>query len=317
MPESDHNIVKRRRLSTTAPPHVWSRACLAGFSLALATACAVQGAQSDDAIARGKYIFDAAGCAGCHTDKAAKGPLLAGGRTLKTPFGTFYGPNITPDRTYGIGTWSDDDFRGALRDGVSPDGANLYPVFPYPSFAKMSDRDILDLKAYIFSLPPVAQPSRPHEINFPLGWRFLMTFWKWMFFEPAAMTPDPGRSPEVARGAYLVEALGHCGECHTARGWLGQPNESRKLAGTTDGPDGGKVPNITPDPDTGIGEWPTSDIVLLLKTGILPDGDVVGSVMGEVVDASTSRLTDEDRLAIAAYLRTVPPIRNRVGGAAK
>jgi mono/diheme cytochrome c family protein len=263
-----------------------------------------------DPVARGAYLFAAAGCAGCHTDVAAKGPPLGGGRALKTPFGTFYGPNITADPTYGIGRWSDADFLRALHEGEAPDGSNLYPVFPYPSFTKMTDADALAIKAYIWSLPPVAKPSRPHDLSFPYGWRFTLTPWKWLNFTAGRFVPRPDRDAGWNRGAYLVQALGHCGECHTPRGWLGGTQTDQALSGNPDGPDGDKVPNLTSDPATGLGGWSPQQIVAVLKSGLLPDGDVVGGGMAEVVRQGTSQLTDDDRMAIASYLKSLPPIAN-------
>jgi mono/diheme cytochrome c family protein len=284
---------------------------LTALAPAVALACWAAPVGADQAqVARGAYIFAAADCGACHTNVKAKGPPLAGGRALQTPFGTFYSPNITADPKTGIGNWTDADFIRALREGVSPAGDHYFPAFPFPSFTKMTDQDILDLKAYIFSLPPVAQADREHEIDFPFGWRFSVWFWKQLNFTEGAFTPDATRSAEWNRGAYLVEALAHCGECHTPRGWLGGLDTSSAYSGTTDGPEGEKVPNITPDPETGIGTWSTTDVVRVLRTGQLPDGDFAGSVMGEVVETSTSKLTDADRQAIAAYLATLPAVAN-------
>lgn len=281
--------------------------------LAAAFAFATMGtldARADQAqIDRGAYIFAAADCGACHTNVKQKGPLLAGGRPLKTPFGTFYSPNITPDPETGIGRWSDADFIRALRDGVSPDDDHYFPVFPYPSFTRMTDQDMLDLKAYIFSLPAVSQANREHEVDFPYGWRFTVWFWKQLNFTSGAFVPDPAQSAEWNRGAYLAEALAHCGECHTPRGSLGGLDTSLAYSGTTDGPEGEKVPNITPDPETGTGTWSAKDLIRVLRSGQLPDGDYVGSVMGEVVDG-TSKLTDADRQAIAVYVLSLPPISN-------
>lgn len=268
------------------------------------------GDAGDPALARGAYLFAAAGCEGCHTDVKNKGALLAGGRALNTPFGTFYPPNITADVETGIGGWSDEDFQRALRDGLSPSGEHLYPAFPYTSYTGMSDDDMRALKAYIFSLPPVRQENREHELGFPFNWRFLLGGWKMLNFTPGAMQPEAAKSAGWNRGAYLVEALTHCGECHTPRGALGGLDRDLWLSGTTDGPDGDKVPNITPDETTGLGAWSTSQITGVLRTGLLPDGDVVGSAMGEVVQNSTSRLNDDDRAAIAEYLQALTPIAN-------
>ena len=281
--------------------------------LAAAVPASTAAAEDADLIARGEHVFRAANCQSCHTDVKNKGPLLAGGRALKTPFGTFYGPNITPHPEHGIGRWSDADFIAALRHGRAPDGSHYFPVFPYTSFTRMTDADMQALKAYIFTLPPVARANREHEIDFPFGWRFLMRFWKWLNFEPGPLAPDPARSAAWNRGAYLVEALGHCGECHTPRDMMGAPDPSMAFAGTNRGPDGGKVPNITPDPETGIGKWRAKDLVFLFRTSLLPDGDTVGELMGEVVQNSTRHLNDEDLNAIVAYLEALAPIRNRIG----
>ncbi|HEX9464182.1 MAG TPA: cytochrome c [Alphaproteobacteria bacterium] len=269
-------------------------------------------APAADAIARGQYIFDAAGCTSCHTDEKNKGQLLAGGVPLKTPFGTFYGPNITPDPTHGIGGWSEADVIRALRDGKDDDGDHLFPVFPYTSFTKMTDADAKDLWAYLRSVPPTATPSKPHDIGFPFNIRLAQMFWKRLFFTPGRFQPDPAKSAEVNRGAYIVQALGHCGECHTQRNLLGGMDTKLFLAGNTRGPDGHAVPNITPDPDTGIGKWSDRDLVDLFKEGMTPDGDFVGGAMAEVVRHSTSKLTDSDIHAVIAYVRSLSPVRNRI-----
>lgn len=263
-------------------------------------------------VERGAYVFAAAGCAECHTDKKGHGKPLAGGRALKTPFGTFYSPNITPDPQYGIGRWSDADFRRALREGIGPDGAHYFPVFPYPSFTNMTDADIRDLRAYLFTLRPVAQPNKPHQIKFPFGFRPLMAVWNRLYLARGPFRPDPARSAAWNRGAYLVRALGHCGECHTPRNALGALDWDRPLSGTERGPEGNTVPNITPDKETGIGGWSERDIAYLLETGFKPDGDVVADGMSEVVDDSTSRLGAEDRTAIVQYLKSLAPILHKV-----
>jgi mono/diheme cytochrome c family protein len=267
---------------------------------------------TDEAISRGKYLFAAAGCAGCHTDLANKGPLLAGGRPLKTPFGTFYSPNITPDTETGIGAWSDADFVRALRHGRSPDGSHYFPAFPYPSYSGMRDADMLDLKAYISSLPPVRLANRPHDVGPPFGWRVLVGVWKWLYFEPGPRPPEAARDVAWNRGAYLVEVLGHCGECHTPRDFMGGRKGAMAYAGTASGPEGGRVPNITPDVDTGIGRWSASDLDSLLEYGMLPDGDFVDSEMAEVVENSTGKLTKADRQAIIDYLMSLTPIRHAI-----
>lgn len=260
--------------------------------------------------ARGAYLFSAAGCANCHTDRRNDGPPLGGGVALKSPFGTFYGPNITPHPVQGIGSWSDRDFLRAMRDGVSPEGRHYYPSFPYAAYSRMRDEDILAIKAYIDTLPPSDHPNRAHELRFPFNIRAGLVVWKWLYFEPGAMEPDLTRSESWNRGAYLVEALAHCAECHTPRTRLGGLDRAFWMAGTASGPDGGRVPNITPDQATGIGDWSDFDILDSLQTGALPDGDFVGGSMADVVRFGTSQLTDEDRQAILTYLRSLTPIHH-------
>jgi mono/diheme cytochrome c family protein len=259
-------------------------------------------------VARGQYLFDAAGCFGCHTDEAHGGQRLAGGRALDTPFGTFYPPNITPDPIYGIGNWSDAAFIRALRRGVRADGSSLFPAFPYTSFTLMDDGDILALKAYLMTQKPVAQPNRPHELRDPFGWRVLMPAWNLMYLQVGPLDTNPHQSAQWNRGQYLVRALGHCGECHTPRDWAGGLDQSRALAGNPGGAGGEAAPNLTPDVETGLGTWSEADLLVLLEMGLKPDGDVVGGTMAEVVRNSTSQLTLADRKAIVAYVLSLPPI---------
>ena len=264
-------------------------------------------AADPDAVARGAYLATAADCVSCHTDSEHGGQRYAGGRALATPFGTFYSPNITPDRETGIGGWSDAQFLRALHDGVRPDGANYFPVFPYPSFTRISDEDALAIKAYLLSLRPERQADRAHDVAFPFSSRFLQDGWKLLFFTSGRFRPDPGRSAAANRGAYLVTALAHCGECHTPRNWFGATMPDLFLGGTAHGPDGKAVPNITPDRDGGIGNWSEDDIFGVLTDGHTPDFDFVGGAMSEVVK-STSRLTEEDRRAIAIFLKSIPAV---------
>ncbi|MDX1483038.1 MAG: cytochrome c [Alphaproteobacteria bacterium] len=267
----------------------------------------VGGAEAGDA-QRGKYLFDAAGCANCHTDRRKKGPLLGGGAPIKSPFGTFYGPNISPHKTFGIGAWSESDFIRAMRAGVSPDGRHYYPSFPYGSFTLMTDRDLKDLWAHMLTVPPVARPSRRHELNFPFNIRWGVWLWKVLYLSKGPYVPEPGRSQSWNRGAYLVEAVTHCGECHTPRTALGGLRRKLWLGGNADGPEGERVPNITPDLKTGIGRWSFDEIVDSLESGSLPDGDEFGSLMADVVEYGTSKLTDDDRRAIAEYLKSLKPV---------
>jgi len=254
---------------------------------------------------RGEYLVRAGGCLGCHTAEGKGATPFAGGRPLKTPFGTFYGPNITPHPQAGIGRWTEADFINAMRQGRRPDGANYFPAFPYPSFTKIADSDLSDLWAYLRTLPPNSRANQPHNLRFPYGWRFLVTFWKWLFFTPGAFAPAPGTSPTVNRGAYLAQALGHCGECHTPRNFLGGPVSRRFLAGGDTGPDGRSAPNLTP---ASLGTWSDANLRELLVNGMTPDDDTVSESMAEVVRNTTSQLTPGDLAALIAYLRALQPI---------
>ncbi|HSE77903.1 MAG TPA: cytochrome c [Alphaproteobacteria bacterium] len=289
--------------------------------LASGVVCTLSGATQADqaAIDRGKYIFDAAGCFACHTDTKGGRPTLSGGPALQTPFGTFYAPNITPDPRHGIGRWSDQDFIRALREGVSPDGRHYYPVFPYTSYTKASERDLLDLKSYIFAQPPVAEPSRSHEIGFPFAFRPLLRLWKLLNFEAVRWRADHRRGEEWNRGSYLVEALSHCGECHTPRNILGGLDHSSWMAGAVLGNGKTVAPNLTPH-ESGLEQWSVADITFALELGLTPRGEILGGEMAEVIARSSSRLSAADRSAIAAYLKALPPLPSAVptsGGGAK
>ena len=264
------------------------------FILALAFGAAAQDAK------RGEYLSKAAGCLGCHTEEKKEAVPYAGGRALKTPFGTFYGPNLTPHKDAGLGAWSEADFVRAMREGRRRDGANLFPAFPYPSFTKMSDGDLKDLWAYLRSLPANATPSRPHELGFFFRWRFLLTIWKWFFFTPGPLAADAAKDAVLNRGAYLVQALGHCGECHTPRNFLGAPKKDRFLAGAKLGETA--VPNITP---TRLKKVSDAELKEVLKTAMTSDGDVLAESMSEVVRNTTSQLTAPDLDAMIAYLRSL------------
>jgi mono/diheme cytochrome c family protein len=274
---------------------------LAGlFFLWLASTCLAQG----DA-RRGEYLAKAGGCVGCHTVEPSEGSkekpvAFAGGRALKTPFGTFYGPNITPHPEAGIGRWSEADFMRAMREGRRPDGASYFPAFPYPSFTLISDPDLRDLWAYFRTLPQSDRRSEPHELGFLYRWRFLVSPWKWMFFTPGALVADPAKSAQVNRGAYLVQALGHCGECHTPRNFLGGASKARFLAGAKD-----VAPNLTP---ARLKSWSDADLRNFLTTGLTADGDVPAKEMGEVIANTTSQLSAEDLNAMIAFLRSVPAL---------
>ena len=255
---------------------------------------------------RGQVLFAAAGCASCHVapDSEQDGaPLLAGGQRFVTQFGTFVAPNISPS-PQGIGDWSDPQIINAVMRGVSPEGQHYYPAFPWNAYNKASVQDIADIAAYIRTLPASDTESLPHEIPFPFNIRRAVGGWK-LLFENRDFVIQGDLTPEQERGRYLVEALGHCGECHTPRNALGGLRTSSWLAGAPDPAGDGQNPNITP---AGL-QWTEEQIVAMLQSGFTPEFDVVGGEMTEVV-ANTSQLSDDDRRAIAAYLKILPPVES-------
>lgn len=268
-----------------------------------------------DNVKRGEYMFYAGGCASCHASPAtdrcdnprSKDDLkLAGGRCLKTDFGTFYVPNISPDKETGIGAWSVADFIRAMTKGVAPDKSLLYPAFPYASYQHMTRGDLVDLKAFLDTLPAVSYTAPEHDLVFPYNIRAGLSVWRSFYIDGNAFQPDPARSEKINRGAYLVEGPAHCGECHTPRDRLGGMVKSKWLAGAPE-PDGkGMVPNLTPDP-TGLGKWSEKDIAFALETGFTPSGDTMGGTMGRV-QQNMAKLTSNDREAIAAYLKSIPAV---------
>lgn len=273
--------------------------------LALAQAGPALAAADPAQIAKGETLAGLAGCANCHTAKG--GTALAGGDGLKTPFGVFYPPNITPDPTQGIGGWDDATFLKALREGRSPEGEPYYPAFPYTSFTHMTDEDLLAIKAWIDSLPPSPQESKPHELSFPYNQRWGLDLWQAAFFKPARFEPDKSKDEAWNRGAYLVQGPGHCAECHTPRNFAGALDTARAWAGGPNPAGEGKIPNISSDPTAGIGKWSEDDLKTALTLGMLPDGDFLGGEMGKVVNNGTSKLPPEDLQAIVTYVKSLPP----------
>ena len=251
---------------------------------------------------RGRYLAAAGGCSGCHTEKQQGAAPYAGGRALETPFGTFYAPNITPDPAAGIGNWRESDLLRALRKGVRPDGAHYFPAFPYPSFTNITDADVRDLWAFLRTVQSSDRRNREHDLRFPFNIRALMVPWKWLFFEEGPLPVDPTRPAIERRGAYLVEALGHCGQCHTPRNLLGALRSDRHLAGVP-GEGAKRVPNITP---ARLGKWSDDELREFLLSGIMPNLESANATMSEVIDNTTSKLTAEDLSALIAYLRSVP-----------
>jgi mono/diheme cytochrome c family protein len=265
-------------------------------------------------LARGKYVFGATGGCGCHTEPGKGKPVNAGGRKIDAPFGTVYGTNITPDRETGIGGWTNEQIITAIRLGRRPNGERILPVHPFMAFNGMAEEDLKALVAYLRTLPPVARPNQPKRITVPLFESVFLPTWLAAF---AARESPPPAAPTsgLARGEYLVKAVGHCGECHTPRGITQAVDNTRFLAGNPKGPENSEVPNITPDRDTGL-RWSVQEIAEYLGTGNKPDGDVAGSLMGEVIGGTTAGykdMTPADRLAIAQYLKSIPPVRNKIG----
>jgi mono/diheme cytochrome c family protein len=257
---------------------------------------------------RGEVVFHAGGCTSCHAAPGATGAdklRLAGGLRLNTDFGTFVVPNVSPDPTDGIGVWSLGDFADAMLRGVSPEGAHLYPSFPYTSYARMTHQDVADLWAYLGTLPPVPGATAPNELAFPYNLRRGIGLWKLLYLSDAPVIAVDEADPVLLRGRYLVEGPGHCAECHTPRDLAGGLEASRWLAGGPN-PDGeGRIPNITGGAG-GIGDWSAADIAYYLETGFTPDFDSVGGSM-VAVQANMALLPPEDRAAMAAYLKAVPP----------
>lgn len=255
---------------------------------------------------QGKAIFSAAGCASCHAAKGATGDgrlSLGGGQAFASDFGTFYAPNISSDPDAGIGDWQAIDLLNAMQNGTSPSGQHLYPAFPYTSYVRASPGDIVSLLAYLQTLPQVATVSKNHDLKFPFGFRRVLGIWKILFLHDDWVL-QTAATPQIERGRYLVEALGHCGECHTPRNLLGGLQVSRWLGGGPNPSGKGTIPNITP----GALDWSDPDLVNYFKTGFTPDYDTAGGEMAEVVE-NLSNLPPEDLDAIVAYLRAVPAIK--------
>ena len=262
--------------------------------------------------AKGKRIFYAGGCSSCHARPKAEGDArleLVGGMELNTPFGTFVPPNISQDKDDGIGAWSAEDLANAMMKGVSPSGEHFYPAFPYTSYARMKPSDIGDLYAFLKTLPAVAGKARDNSLRFPFNIRRGIGLWKRLYLSGDPVVALPEGTPEpVLAGRYLVEGPGHCGECHTPRTFTGASKKSEWLAGAVAAEGTGVVPNITAG-EGGIGDWLEEDIANYLETGFTPDFDTVGGTMVDV-QANMAELTPEDRAAIAAYLKAIPPHPN-------
>lgn len=256
-------------------------------------------------LANGQTTFNAGGCSSCHAVPGQPDRLrLGGGLAIASPFGTFYAPNISPDPADGVGRWSEAEFVNAVTKGISPAGLHYYPAFPYTSYQHARADDIRDLFAYLKTLAPVSGKVRDHELPFPYNIRRNIGIWKALFMDGKPFVPDPARSASWNRGAYLVNGLGHCAECHSPRNFLGGIVAAQRFAGGPNPEGEGWVPNIT---QKGLADWSEKDIGYFLETGELPDGDNAGGAMARVI-RNASQLSPEDRAAIAEYLKSLPPV---------
>lgn len=258
-------------------------------------------------LANGKYLYHVGGCANCHLHPDNPEPdELAGGMKLASPFGTFVAPNISPDPEAGIGKWSTVDFVNAMKYGTGPDGEHLYPAFPYASYQRMSVEDLIDLKAYLDTLPKVKNRPPEHELPFPFGIRRGIGLWKLLYIDGATYKAPAGADAKIARGAYLVNGPGHCGECHTPRNLIGGMVASKAFSGAPNLGGEGVVYNITSDAKA-LGSWAMDDIVALFQFGTTPAGNAMGGEMGKV-RRELKTMTDADQEAVAAFLKSLPAI---------
>jgi mono/diheme cytochrome c family protein len=256
-------------------------------------------------VANGLMTFNAAGCSSCHAMPDQPDRLrLGGGLAIRSPFGTFYAPNISPDPADGIGRWTEAEFIRAVTQGISPAGNHYFPAFPYTSYQHAKTEDIGDLFAYLKTLAPVSGKVRDHDVPFPFNIRRNIAIWKLLFMDHKPFMPNPARSASWNRGAYLVSSLGHCAECHSPRNFLGGIIAAQRFAGGPNPEGEGWVPNIT---QKGIGDWSEKDIAYFLQTGEMPDGDSAGGPMARVIK-NTSQLSPQDRAGIAEFLKSLPPV---------
>src|SRR5713101_7703088 len=256
-------------------------------------------------LANGLTAFNAGGCSSCHAVPGQPDRLrLGGGLAIPSPFGSFYAPNISSDPVDGIGRWTEAEFVDAVTKGISPAGFHYFPAFPYPSYQHAKVEDVRDLFAYLKTLAPLSGKARDHDVPFPFNVRRNIGIWKLLFMDGKPFMPDAAHSAQWNRGAYLVNSLGHCAECHSVRNFLGGVTTAQRFAGGPNPEGEGWVPNIT---QKGIGDWSAQDIADFLETGQMPDGDSAGGSMVRVIK-NTSQLSAEDRAAIAEYLKSLPPV---------
>jgi mono/diheme cytochrome c family protein len=273
---------------------------------------AAQPVATPELLQRGEYLARAGNCMGCHTDRG--GAPFAGGRSIDTPFGTVYSSNLTPDAATGLGTWSAAHFWRALHNGRSRDGRLLSPAFPYTNYTLVTRADADAIYLYLRSLPPVARPNRAHAMRFPYGTQAALAVWRALYFKPEAYVADASQSPSWNRGAYLVRGVGHCNACHGHRNALGATGGTLDLSGGLIPVQNWYAPSLNDPHEAGVGGWPPQEVVTLLKTGVSARASVLGP-MAEVVLGSTQHLHDDDLLAMAEYLRGLPPAASRATSA--
>jgi mono/diheme cytochrome c family protein len=276
-------------------------ATLIGLFLCSASKASEDRVPSAEMLARGKVLTEAADCASCHTADAAK--PFAGGKRIDTPFGAIISPNLTPDVETGIGAWTDDDFYRALHDGIAPNGSRYYPAFPYPNFTKLTRDDVMAIKDWLATLTPVSYRPPPPQLQWPLNHRVVMRGWNWLFFKPGTFKTDPQKSEAWNRGAYLVEGAAHCGACHTPKNVFGADRKDRPYGGGLIG--GWFAPRLDNAARSGLRSWSADDIAEYLQSG-RNGRSHAGGPMAEVVANSTSKMSDQDIRAIAAYLKDQP-----------
>jgi mono/diheme cytochrome c family protein len=272
------------------------------------TSTTAAGASQPDLVKRGEYLTRIGDCAACHTADPSR--PFAGGLPINTPFGRIYSPNITPDPDTGIGQWSDTDFVRAMHEGIGKGGERLYPAFPYVEFTRVTEQDVLAIRAYLNTLAPVHYTPPANDLRFPFNQRWLMLFWNLFNFNEGRFVPDPKQSAEFNRGAYLVQGLAHCEECHTPRNFMQGLKTTERFSGATQA--GWQAYNITPDHVGGIGNWSDDALISYLSTGVAPGHANAAGPMAEVVQNSTQYLTREDLRSIVAYLRAQQPISGGV-----
>jgi mono/diheme cytochrome c family protein len=282
-------------------------AVLMTFSVAASPRASDAPSPSDPAlVGRGSYLARAGDCEACHTRPG--GAPYAGGEAINSPFGALYAPNLTPDAVHGIGAWSDDDFYRAMHEGVGRQGQNLYPAFPYQWFTKVTRDDVLAIRAFLKTVAPSSEASKPNRMMFPFDVRAGLGPWNALYFHPGEYKQDPAKSEAWNRGAYLVEGLGHCSDCHTPKGLAMESQTSKAYSGGAI--DNWYAPNITSDPAQGIGRWSADELAQYFKTGATRGKGVVVGPMAQVVHDSLSHLSDGDLQAIAAYVKTIPPLES-------